>query len=59
MLLLWHISFPDKFHITVPADFTNDGKLARDDVMQLLWHISFPDKFPLATELLNESSLLS
>ena len=59
MLLLWHISFPDKFPITVPADFTNDGKLDRDDVMQLLWHISFPDKFPLATELLNESSLLS
>ena len=59
MLLLWHISFPDKFPITVPADFTNDGKLDRDDVMQLLWHISFPDKFPLVTELLNESSLLS
>lgn len=50
MLLLWHISFPDKFPITVPADFTNDDKINRDDVMLLLWHISFPDKFPLSIE---------
>ena len=49
MQLLWHISFPEKFPITVPADFKEDGKVNRDDVMQLLWHVSFPDKFPLAT----------
>lgn len=48
--LLWHISFPDKFPITVPADFIDDNKVNRDDVMQLLWHVAFPDKFPLATE---------
>ena len=55
MLLLWHISFPDRFPITVPADFTNDDTVDRDDVMALLWHISFPDKFPLATTQLLES----
>lgn len=52
MLLLWHISFPEKFPISVPADFNNDGELNRDDVMQLLWHISFPDNFPLTVNYL-------
>ena len=50
MELLWHISFPDKFPITVPADFKDDDEINRDDVMQLLWHVAFPDKFSLATE---------
>ena len=50
MQLLWHISFPDKFPITVPADFNTDSKVNRDDVMQLLWHISFPDQFHLAID---------
>ena len=50
MQLLWHISFPDEFPVTVPVDFNGDGAVNRDDVMQLLWHISFPDQFPLAIE---------
>lgn len=48
MALLWHITFPDKFPLESPADFTGDGTVDRDDVMQLLWHITFPDRFPLA-----------
>jgi hypothetical protein len=47
MALLWHITFPDQFPISAPADFTGDGKVNRDDVMQILWHITFPDLFPL------------
>lgn len=54
MQLLWHISFPDRFPITVPADFVDDDVVNRDDVMQLLWHISFPDRFPLAIEPVEE-----
>ena len=50
MALLWHISFPDRFPIGTPADFTGDNVVNRDDVMQLLWHISFPDRFPLILE---------
>ena len=50
MALLWHISFPDRFPIGTPADFTGDGTVNREDVMQLLWHISFPDRFPLILE---------
>ena len=49
MLLLWHISFPKEFPITIPADFNQDGAVNRDDVMQLLWHITFPEQFPLKT----------
>ena len=45
--LLWHITFPERFPITVPADFNSDGAVDRDDVMQLLWHIAFPERFPL------------
>ena len=45
MQLLWHISFPEKFPISVNADFKEDGIVNRDDVMQLLWHVAFPDKF--------------
>ena len=45
MQLLWHISFPEKFPISVNADFKEDGAVNRDDVMQLLWHVAFPDKF--------------
>jgi hypothetical protein len=47
MALLWHITFPDQFPISAPADFTGDGKVNRDDVMQILWHITFPDLFLL------------
>ena len=45
--LLWHISFPEKFPVTIPVDYVQDGVINRDDVIQLLWHVSFPDKFPL------------
>ena len=47
MSLLWHITFPGEFPITVPADFTGDGEINRDDVITLLWHITFPTEFPL------------
>ena len=47
MQLLWHISFPNQFPLTVPMDLNQDEKVNRDDVMQLLWHVSFPDQFPL------------
>ena len=50
MALLWHITFPDRFSIETPADFTGDGATNRDDVMQLLWHITFPERFPLTLE---------
>ena len=50
MQLLWHITFPDRFPISVPADFTKDGKVDKEDVMKLLWHVTFPDKFPLDYE---------
>ena len=38
---------PDLFPIDQNADYTGDGKVTSDDVVQLLLHISMPDLFPL------------
>ena len=45
--LLLHVSMPDVFPVTAPADFTHDGLVNTDDVVALLLHVSMPDVFPL------------
>ena len=47
MQLLWHVSFPELYPILIPADYTGDGRVDKEDVMQLLWHVSFPELYPL------------
>lgn len=45
--LLLHITMPDAFPISVPADFNGDGAVSRDDVIRLLLHVTMPEAFPL------------
>lgn len=45
--LLLHISMPELFDITAPADFDNSGSVDTEDVVKLLLYISMPDQFPL------------
>ncbi len=47
MYLLWSLSFPEQFPVSIPADYNEDSYVNRDDVMHLLWHLSFPEQFPL------------
>lgn len=47
MQLLWHVSFPELYPLSVPTDFTGDGVTDKEDVIHLLWHVSFPDLYPL------------
>ena len=47
MQLLWHVSFPEMYPISISADFNHDDLTDKEDVMHLLWHVSFPEMYPM------------
>lgn len=43
--LMYHLTFPDLYPVSAPADFSQNGRLDSFDVLKLLYCVFFPETY--------------